>query len=618
MDYKILLTKPIYQPGKNIVMRLNWKELKPIITSAGSQNNQYLSVLDEEGNILMANARMRKEMNLKNPWQASSNFFDLLHPRHMKDLTDAFRYSAKSNDPNTMELYLKSGRYLQMKWQVTGLPDKVNGLRTFLCSGTLTGNDINPEKQLPPDNKKDETIFRAFMRNTPNLVWVIDEDANLVFANHLFLKYFRLDETAINKKIANLLPLAVTEALYEKHQKVLRTELPLESIEKGKSADGNPMIFHVTLFPIDAVAGKKLIAGIASNQSEKYIIEQKLEDANERLKHLHRVTSDAIWEWDMKTNEIIRNEKLIEMTGYLPEETKGLAWWLNAVHPEDRDKLENKLKEVTDKNLKSWEMEYRFLCADGEYRNMLDHGFVICENGMPVKMIGSLSDITGEKLMENLLIEEKLRQFRNISETVIRVQEQERTRLGREMHDNVNQILSTIKLFVSMLTPANENEAGIKQKTIEYIMMAYEEIRKLSREMVAPQLESGTLADHIHKVIADMELSTDLKIKFTHDTETELLSPGKKLTLFRIVQEQVKNILKYSKATQVEILLQCSNNNTQLIIRDNGIGFDMKKTKSGVGLSSIMDRVKFYNGKTEINSSPGTGCQLNITIPLHS
>jgi PAS domain S-box-containing protein len=277
--------------------------------------------------------------------------------------------------------------------------------------------------------------------------------------------------------------------------------------------------------------------------------------AHERLVQLSRITSDAIWEWNMQTGEMIRNEKLIELTGYLPEDHKGLVWWLGRIHPEDRDQLNETLKEVTDKGLQSWESEYRFLCADGEYKNMLDRGFVIHENGMPVKMIGSLSDITGEKLMENLLIEEKLRQFKNISEAALRVQEQERSRLGREMQDNVNQILSTIKLFVGMLTPSGEEEKGIKQKTIEYTMLAIEEIRKLSREKVAPQLDGEVLADHIRKVIADVELSTDIKIKFTHDQENEMLSPGKKLTLFRIIQEQLKNALKYSKAKNLEILL---------------------------------------------------------------
>jgi two-component system sensor histidine kinase UhpB len=107
-----------------------------------------------------------------------------------------------------------------------------------------------------------------------------------------------------------------------------------------------------------------------------------------------------------------------------------------------------------------------------------------------------------------------------------------------------------------------------------------------------------------------------MKIKFTHDQENEMLSPGKKLTLFRIIQEQLKNAIKYSKAKNLEILLQCKNKIVQLIITDNGIGFDTKKTNSGIGLTSIQDRAKFYNGKTEILSSPGNGCQLIVSIPL--
>jgi PAS domain S-box-containing protein len=599
-----------------MVMRLNWKELKPIIKSAGCRGNQYLFVLDEEGNILLTNAKMQKELNLKNPRQVKSNFFDLLYPVHIENFRNALRYSVKNNNPYSMEFYLKNGHYHSMKWQVNYLPVKTGSVKTFMCAGTFTGTDNSSGKLPPADKEKAEKIFKAFMRNTPNLIWVVDEDANLVYANHPFFQYFRLDETALNKKIAEILPLAVADALYEKHLKVMQTGLPLEIMEKGKSADGTLATFRVNLFLADESDGKKMVAGIASDQTERKKIERKLEVAHERLVQLSRITSDAIWEWDMQTGEIIRNEKLVELTGYLAEDHKGLAWWLGRIHPEDRYQLNETLKAVTDKGLQSWESEYRFLCADGEYKNMLDRGFVIHEKGMPVKMIGSLSDITGEKLMENLLIEEKLRQYKNISEAALRVQEQERTRLGREMHDNINQILSTIKLFTGMLTPSNEEEAGIKQKTIEYTMLAIEEIRKLSKEMVAPQLDGESLTSHISKVVADIELSTDLKIKFTHDAENELLSPGKKLTLFRIVQEQVKNILKYSKATRAEILLLCNNISAQLIIKDNGVGFDMAKTSSGVGLASIKDRAKFYNGKTEIESAPGKGCQLIVSIPL--
>lgn len=99
--------------------------------------------------------------------------------------------------------------------------------------------------------------------------------------------------------------------------------------------------------------------------------------------------------------------------------------------------------------------------------------------------------------------------------------------------------------------------------------------------------------------------------------ESKLLGPDKKLTLFRIVQEQLKNISKYSQANYVEILLQSKNENIQLIIKDNGVGFDVKKTNNGVGLASIRDRAKFCNGEVVIKSAPGKGCVLTITIPLH-
>ena len=248
---------------------------------------------------------------------------------------------------------------------------------------------------------------------------------------------------------------------------------------------------------------------------------------------------------------------------------------------------------------------------------MRDRGYIVYENGLPVKMIGSLQDITELKKMEDELFEEKLKQQKELSETIVRVQEKERTRIGHELHDNVNQLLSTTKLFVDMINPATEDEKMFKSKSIEYILTAIEEIRKLSKELVVPQLKGNSLVGNIKHLIEDIELSGTLQIKFTHDHENDILSPGKKVTIFRILQEQIKNILKYSGASQVEILLQCRDKYAELTVIDNGVGFDPQKTRKGIGLSSIYERTRFYNGKMDINSSPGNGCKLVISIPCY-
>lgn len=462
----------------------------------------------------------------------------------------------------------------------------------------------------------DETILDTFFSNTTDLIWIVDEDSHLIKANQSFFEFFRLNKDDLGMKISEILPLGVADALYDKHLKVLQTGIAHQSIENGKLLDGTQITFQVNLFLCPTKEGKRLIGGIAKDQLEKQSIVRKLNAATERLINLSRVTTDAIWEWDMLTGEIIRNEKLTDLTGYLPETQKGLAWWLSRVHPDDRNMLSDTLAEVTDKGQQSWESEYRFFCADGEYKNILDRGFVIYDKGMPMKMIGALSDVTSQKLLENLLLEEKVRQFKILSESAIRVQEQERSRLGREMHDNVNQILTTIKLYLGMLTPSSAAEGDIKKKSIEYTLMAIEEIRKLSKEMVAPQLDGGSLSDHIGNLIADIEEVTPIRIRFTHDNENDLLSPGKKLALFRIAQEQLKNVLKYSKAKNLEILLHSKNGMVHLSIIDNGVGFNMKKSGSGIGLANIRERVKFYGGKMEIISAINEGCQLNVTIPV--
>lgn len=493
--------------------------------------------------------------------------------------------------------------------------DELSGTICAVVSGVSYRSQ---EQELTIRFKQGGDLFNVFMNNSPNLAWVVDEDTNLVLASRSFYKYFRLDEkNAEGRKISELVPAEIFDALVKKHLSVLEKGKPVEVTEKIKWADGSRFYFHVNIFLIESVNGKKLLGGHAVNVAEKYTVEKQLRQTNERLLLLSRATTNAIWEWDMQTGHIFRNDALMDMIGYHPEETSGLTWWFRRIHPGDRDRLIDKVKDSTDKGQLSWEDEYRFKCADGTYKHMIDKGFIVYENGLPVRMIGSLHDVTDLKKLESALVGEKLEHQKNISETVIRVQEKERTRIGHELHDNVNQIISTAKLFVDMLTPATEDEKMIKEKSTGYLLLAIEEIRKLSRELVTPQLKSKTLVESIQHLIDDITVSTTLQIRFTYDHDIELLSTGQKVTLFRIVQEQMKNILKYSKAEHTDILLLCKDGQVQLTLRDNGIGFDLAQPVKGIGLSSIQERARFYNGELKIESSEGKGCTLNISFPLH-
>ena len=599
-------------------MKKQWTNIKQIID--GSEYS-FLTLIDGEGNIICANANMLKEFDLGNPRLVKKNFFSMIDPFHLDEFKTAIRSAEKNHCSQSLEIYLRNDYYHPMKWEVNLLNNEPAAEKNYLCLGYKLIkeeqlNQPNSHEKLPLQLKESDAIFKAFMEKTPNLAWVVAEDETLVFASRSFYLSYGLDEKkSFGRKIVDLVPEAVANALYEKHVQVLQTGMPVEVEEKVKLADGTNINFYINIFPIEGITGKKLVGGHAVNLADKYSIEKQLRDANNRLLNLSRATDNAIWEWDMQTGKIIRNEALLDMIGYPTEETKGLSWWLRRIHPEDRNRVSDKVKETTEKNNLSWVDEYRFRCADGSYKHIRDRGFVMYENGLPVKMIGSLQDITAFKELEDQLLKEKLQRQKEISETVIRVQEKERTRIGHELHDNVNQILGTVKLFVDMLTPSQKEEKALKEKSIQYLLSAIEEIRKLSKELVVPEINERGLIDNIKRLIDDVHLSTAIKVKFTHDMENDLLTPGKKITIFRIVQEQMKNILKYSKAKEVDIFLQCKGDDLQLIIKDDGIGFDPKQTSRGIGLSNIHDRTRFYNGTVDIQTATGQGCTLVITIP---
>jgi signal transduction histidine kinase len=204
---------------------------------------------------------------------------------------------------------------------------------------------------------------------------------------------------------------------------------------------------------------------------------------------------------------------------------------------------------------------------------------------------------------------------KKITDMMARVREDERKMIGRELHDNVNQILSTVKIFMEMLHPQGEKEKDIRDKSVEYIIMAIDEIRTISRELVAPKQKMKGLADSIHTIIDDIHFSTPIKIVFRHHPGIENLDEDKKTALLRIVQEQLKNIVTYSKAKEVVIKIVVRDGKVIMEIKDNGIGFDAAKITKGIGLSNMYERAIFFKGSFNLKTALGTGCILMISLP---
>ena len=149
---------------------------------------------------------------------------------------------------------------------------------------------------------------------------------------------------------------------------------------------------------------------------------------------------------------------------------------------------------------------------------------------------------------------------------------------------------------------------------MELLDTSISEIRQLSSRLVSPQ-KSVNLEQLIGKLLSDLSHNTATKTTLTYIVADGLISEELKLNLYRIVQEQLHNILKYAEAKNVGIIVRAKRKVIKITVTDDGKGFNMRKKRDGIGILNMKHRVESFNGKVIIKSSVGNGCKIQIKIP---
>lgn len=305
---------------------------------------------------------------------------------------------------------------------------------------------------------------------------------------------------------------------------------------------------------------------------------------------------------------------IFETLGYTSEELTGKNGF-SYVHPEDLDLAKNLFREEMTNPGKNQAADIRFLKKDGNWlwaeakgRNLLMEpsvqGFLI-----------NLNDISARKLLEEeLLLKENLR-HKQIAQAAVDAQEKERADIGKELHDNISQMLTSTKLFLDILK--NKQPDELLDRSVNNINAIIKEVRSLSRSLVPSSITDLGLVASLNDLLENIRMGSAIEIEFYPAAEEEMpLSPNSKLTLYRIAQEQINNIVRHSEAAQVFVELFPEDGHVELVIADNGKGFDPETVKPGMGLKNIRSRAELLNGKAQIISSPGNGCKLKVVIPL--
>ena len=340
-------------------------------------------------------------------------------------------------------------------------------------------------------------------------------------------------------------------------------------------------------------------------EKERKLADEALRSSEQKYKLLFEANPMPMWMFSRKTLHIIDvNEAATEHYGYTKQEFLSMQ----------TDSLWN------DKN--------PGLYRSGIWKQKKKNGAIIdveiiihdlVHENEAVMLILAI-DITEKLRAEAELTKQADIQRKLIAQTSIQVQEKEREQIGKELHDNINQILAATKMYIDLAIheSAEEEVTEILFKSHKNINAAMEEIRQLSQSLVAPSLEGVSLDKALAKLIGDFPSASSLALTLdTTGYKGDVIDEDMKLTCYRIVQVQLSNIVKHAKAKKAAVRLR-KDANLELTITDDGIGFQPGKNTSGIGLRNIRNRVGIYNGEVDIFSEPGKGCALTVTIPLIS
>lgn len=358
------------------------------------------------------------------------------------------------------------------------------------------------------------------------------------------------------------------------------------------------------------------VLSVTRDITDKKKSERQLKQSEERFKQLVSNGSDIIVIVDQEGNFNYASDNVTNFLGFDP------AFLVNKnafdfIHPDDKDKVLAELQKVIHLDESALGVPHRFINNKGEWLWLESKGINHLSDPLIGGIIVNARDITDRIKLQNKLDEELANRQKQITAAVIETQEKERSQLGLELHDNVNQVLTTIKLYNEMLLEGMGDQKEILNRSVRHLQNCINEIRSISKRLSAPTLGKICLDESIKELIDSVKLTRRVNIGYSIEgIEGCIISQDLHLAVYRIIQEQLNNILKYAEADLVTIKLSYKHGSLTLSITDDGVGFDVHKKRAGIGLTNMRSRAEHMGGILKIESKRGMGTSLSALFAV--
>ncbi len=478
-----------------------------------------------------------------------------------------------------------------------------------------TGEEITERKRAQEALRISEEKYKNIFYFAPIGIYQSLRDGTILTANQTLadmLGYESVEELlTMNLKREVYLNPADRQRLidaFEHHDAAGDVEL------QWKRKDGSPIWIQIVAhaFKVDGVT--QYFEGFVRDITDEKRAQASSAESEQRYRELFENSRDAIYVHDLNGRYISVNHAAEELSGFSSDEIIG-RHYSNFIAP-------NYLREARESFCRKLDVpiettyEAQVICKDGSRKAVEVSSRMLSRNGEPIGVQGTVRDITERKRAQRAL--------QTYSQRLIQAQEAERESIARELHDEIGQALTAISMNLEWIRRSGAASPAAAERineSIEVIDDTLGHVRELSLELRPSLLDdlglAAALSWYAERFSARTGIATEVVGALTENGIQRAVQTG----LFRIAQEALTNTARHSRATQARVILQNHDQCVQLTITDNGKGFDPESLLNGssglaLGLRGMRERAHAIDGSVRIDSSPGSGTQVVIEVPI--
>lgn len=544
-------------------------------------------------------------------------------PAHVQ----AFRDGMKKQVPFSQEIlnYTRSGEKFWLSISINPVFDPDGKLDKFIA----IEKNITERKELEELREFERQDKETLINSTSDPIWSVKNDFTLVAANKAFLERMQRIAGVWFKKGDNVLSPSIFDdeviAYWKKnYSRALEGKSFILDSQAQSIAGGEKEYFETTFNPILVNNRVEGVACFARNITEARKNKEAIISSHRKLQTAQEIAKLGYWEFNLKKQKLYWSPEVYRIWE-LEEEDNDITMdrYIGSIHSFNRPGID-KFRIAAMEGKKHLDVQYRIQPKSGKIKWIREKGVLIKDNGAGEEYYeGTIQDITSQKEYENkiLNINEKLR---SLTSHLHNVQEQERINISREIHDELGQQLTGIKLDASWLKGHIKIDCPEKEermnRLIENIDTTIENVRRIATTLRPGVLDDLGLEAAIEWLCSQFQEQTGIKCELETSTQRSGYSDAINTAVYRIFQEALTNITRHAKATEVRTVLKEEGKSLDLLVIDNGTGIingnGNGSPKRSLGITGMKERAWMLDGTFSIKRRKEGGTIMSLSIPL--